>query len=264
MENQNNELEQNNGEFTEAFSNAVNNHHLQSQFDEVTSFTQDHHFENKVAPNLEAPKVTEFKTDYEENANNFHRKSKNSEVIKAEKSQKLIARRAFIKGALTATGVAATVAAGIEASHKLGEVVDANKKSIEALAKANQDLNTYYPLAKEYFYEVYKTNSINDFIDFTREGGLSSIDTDYLIYRFANEYLISQEDFFADRNTKHQESITHINAFKNEIDENAYPGITEEESRIKIYVDQNGFGDHIEKYKNSLEAEQTASEGVSR
>lgn len=95
MENQNNELEQNNGEFTEAFSNAVNNHHLQSQFDEVTSFTQDHHFENKVAPNLEAPKVTEFKIDYDGKA---HRG--------ITKQSKKMDRRTFLK-LLGATAIAA-------------------------------------------------------------------------------------------------------------------------------------------------------------
>lgn len=95
MENQNNELAQNKGEFTEAFSNAVNNHHLQSQFDEVTGFTNEHHFENKVAPNLEAPKVTEFKIDYDGKA---HRG--------LTKQSKKMDRRTFLK-LLGATAIAA-------------------------------------------------------------------------------------------------------------------------------------------------------------
>ncbi len=85
MENQNKDV----------FSDMVNNHHLQSQFDEVTGFTNEHHYENKVAPNLEAPKVTDFKIDYE-----------GKEYRGASKESKLMNRRTCLK-LLGATALAA-------------------------------------------------------------------------------------------------------------------------------------------------------------
>ena len=85
MENQNNDV----------FSDIVNNHRSQIQDNEVINFANKHHYENKVAPNLEAPKVTDFKIDYE-----------GKEYQKASKESKKMDRRTFLK-LLGATALAA-------------------------------------------------------------------------------------------------------------------------------------------------------------
>lgn len=85
MENQNNDV----------FSDIVNNHRNQIQDDEVINFANKHHNENKVAPNLEAPKVTDFKIDYE-----------GKEYQGASKESKKMDRRTFLK-LLGATALAA-------------------------------------------------------------------------------------------------------------------------------------------------------------
>lgn len=85
MENQNNDV----------FSDIVNNHRSQIQDDEVINFANKHHYENKVAPNLEAPKVTDFKIDYE-----------GKEYQGASKESKKMDRRTFLK-LLGATAIAA-------------------------------------------------------------------------------------------------------------------------------------------------------------
>lgn len=85
MENQN----------TDVFSDIVNNHRSQIQDNEVINFANKHHYENKVAPNLEAPKVTDFKIDYE-----------GKEYQKASKESKKMDRRTFLK-LLGATALAA-------------------------------------------------------------------------------------------------------------------------------------------------------------
>lgn len=85
MENKNNDV----------FSDIVNNHRSQIQDDEVINFANKHHNENKVAPNLEAPKVTDFKIDYE-----------GKEYQGASKESKKMDRRTFLK-LLGATALAA-------------------------------------------------------------------------------------------------------------------------------------------------------------
>lgn len=85
MENKNNDV----------FSDIVNNHRSQIQDDEVINFANKHHYENKVAPNLEAPKVTDFKIDYE-----------GKEYQGASKESKKMDRRTFLK-LLGATALAA-------------------------------------------------------------------------------------------------------------------------------------------------------------
>lgn len=85
MENKNNDV----------FSDIVNNHRSQIQDNEVINFANKHHYENKVAPNLEAPKVTDFKIDYE-----------GKEYQKASKESKKMDRRTFLK-LLGATALAA-------------------------------------------------------------------------------------------------------------------------------------------------------------
>lgn len=79
----------------DVFSDMVNNHRSQVQDEEVTNFTNEHHYENKVAPNLEAPKVTEFKIDYEGKAHHG-----------VTRQSKKMDRRTFLK-LLGATAIAA-------------------------------------------------------------------------------------------------------------------------------------------------------------
>lgn len=127
MENQNNELAQN----TEKFDNA----HIA----ELSKMTKDNR-DNIKLQREEDEAIDLGNKPREASAKRMYEQSKNKEIIEAERGQKLIARRAFLKGALVSTGVIAMAAVGIESAHKLSKKQMRQKVWLPKKLKSKQQL----------------------------------------------------------------------------------------------------------------------------
>lgn len=201
MENLNNKEEQN----TEKFDNA----HI-AKLSKMTKDNRDnlklHEEEN------EAMEIGNKR--HEDSAKRMREQSKERREIEAEKGQKLIARRAFLKGVLVSTGVIATAAVGIEATRTI------NKKVSEAESMAAQEATekaekqaaidaAYKAIAPELL-DMLNKSSVNKFKEALINTTIENY-SEYLLYRLIEENkLYNYSNYSVDAN----ECLAEINAIR--------------------------------------------------
>ncbi len=122
----------------------------------------------------------------EASAKRMYEQSKNKEIIEAERGQKLIARRAFIKGALVSTGVIAMAAVGIESARKIEQKKDAAESMTAEKAEKQATIDAAYQAIAPELLEMLDKSSVNKFKE-SLNGTTIENYSEYLLYRLIEE-----------------------------------------------------------------------------
>ena len=201
MENLNNEEEQN----TEKFDNA----HI-AELSKMTKDNRDNlklHEEDNEAMGMGNKR-------HEDSAKRMREQSKERREIEVEKGQKLIARRAFLKGVLVSTGVIATAAVGIEATHTITQKIKESES--KALQEANEraekqaTIDAAYKAIAPKLLDMLNKSSVNKFKEALINTAIENY-SEYLLYRLIEENkLYNYGNYSVDAN----ECLAEINAIK--------------------------------------------------
>lgn len=271
MESLNNDTEQN----TEKFDNA----HIA----ELSKMTKENRDTLKLQEE-EDEAIAMGNKRREDSAKRMREQSKRKEAIEVEKGQKLIARRAFIKGALVSTGVIATAAVGIEATLTINKKVSEAESMAaqEAAEKAEKQaaIDAVYQTIAPELLDMLDKSSVNKF-KATLSGTAIESYSEYLLYRLIEENkLYNYSNHFVDAN----ECLAEINAIKIKVIDDAarnkdlYEGFNvpvhsdnDEENRyntgkvskgaidqyLDAQIDAEAFSEDVDTYQVEQEQQQT-------
>ena len=274
MENQNNELAQN----TEKFDNA----HI-AELSKMTKNNRDNiklqREENEAIDLGNKPREASAKRMYEQ--------SKNKEIIEAERGQKLIARRAFLKGALASTGVIAMAAVGIESTHKIEQKTNAAESMAAEKAKKQATIDAAYRAIAPELLEMLDKSSVNKFKE-SLNGTTIEKYSEYLLYRLIEENeLYNYGVHYIDAN----ECLEEINAIRMKViadanqnkdlyegynvpdysdneDENRFNANKVDNGAIDVYfdtrMDAEMFSTDVDSYQMAQEQKNEVEKGASR
>ncbi len=274
MENQNNELAQN----TEKFDNA----HIA----ELSKMTKDNR-DNIKLQREEDEAIDLGNKPREASAKRMYEQSKNKEIIEAKRGQKLIARRAFLKGALASTGVIAMAAVGIESTHKIEQKINAAESMAAEKAKKQATIDAAYRAIAPELLEMLDKSSVNKFKE-SLNGTTIEKYSEYLLYRLIEENeLYNYGVHYIDAN----ECLAQINAIRMKViadasqnkdlyegynvpdysdneDENRFNANKVDNGAIDVYfdtrMDAETFSTDVDSYQMAQEQKNEVEKGASR
>lgn len=274
MENQNNELAQN----TEKFDNA----HIAG----LSKMTKDNR-DNIKLQREEDEAIDLGNKSREASAKRMYEQSKNKEIIEAERGQKLIARRAFLKGALASTGVIAMAAVGIESTHKIEQKTNAAESMAAEKAKKQATIDAAYRAIAPELLEMLDKSSVNKFKE-SLNGTTIEKYSEYLLYRLIEENeLYNYGVHYIDAN----ECLAEINAIRMKViadasqnkdlyegynvpdysdneDENRFNANKVDNGAIDVYfdtrMDAETFSTDVDSYQMAQEQKNEVEKGASR
>lgn len=278
MENKNNELAQN----TEKFDNA----HI-AELSKMTKNNRD----NLKLQREEDEAIDLGNKPREASAKRMYEQSKNKEIIEAERGQKLIARRAFLKGVLVSTGVIATVAVGIEAVHtntqKIKEAKSKAAKKIYEKAKKQATIDAAYKAIAPKLLNMLNKSSVNKFKE-SLNGTTIEKYSEYLLYRLIEENelynygnnLVNADECLEEINAIRMKVIADANQNKNLYegynvpdhsdyeDANRYNADKVDNGAIDVYfdtrMDAETFRTDVDIYQMVQEQKNKVEKGASR
>lgn len=274
MENQNNELAQN----TEKFDSA----HIAA----LSKMTKDNR-DNIKLQREEDEAIDLGNKPRETSAKRMYEQSKNKEIIEAERGQKLIARRAFLKGALVSTGVIAMAAVGIESAHKIEQKANATESMAAEKAKKQATIDAAYRAIAPELLEMLDKSSVNKFKE-SLNGTTIEKYSEYLLYRLIEENeLYNYGVHYIDAN----ECLAEINAIRMKViadasqnkdlyegynvpdysgneDENRFNANKVDNGAIDVYfdtrMDAETFSTDVDSYQMAQEQKNEVEKGASR